>query len=95
MPEQTHARLRLNNLLQRTIGTGALTWEQTQIGSEHSGYWEVVALIRYVPYGRGTGRSIGEAREAAAHEAYAQLYNELNAAGYRPNSTHNMQSVDN
>ncbi|TCD70130.1 hypothetical protein EIP91_004859 [Steccherinum ochraceum] len=78
MAESQHWRLQLNNLLQRSYGTSALSWEQKQLGSQHAGTWEATALIRFVPYGRGRGRTVGEAREAAAQQAYAALHNELN-----------------
>lgn len=37
-------RLRLNNLLQSTWGTAALTWEQTQDQPKHEGFWHVEAF---------------------------------------------------
>ncbi|THH17712.1 hypothetical protein EUX98_g9077 [Antrodiella citrinella] len=75
--ESTHWRLQLNNALQKSYGVTALTWEQNQLGPQHAGRWEAVALIRYTPYGKGQGSTMGEAKEAAARIAYDTLLVEL------------------
>lgn len=72
-----HWRLQLNNLLQRSYGVYALQWRDHHHGLERNGVWESIAYIRGIEYGRGSGPRIGDAHEAAASIAYAQLYAQL------------------
>lgn len=73
-----HWRQRLNNLLQISYGVSALNWEDQQHSSEGTHrYWESVAFIRGIEYGRGTGHRVGDAHEAAAQVVYRQLFDHL------------------
>ncbi|KAI0785300.1 hypothetical protein BC629DRAFT_1440418 [Irpex lacteus] len=65
-----HSRLQLNNLLQRSYGTGALQWQCYQTGPQHISPWIAIAYINGVEYGRGQGHTQGAAKEQAAAAAY-------------------------
>ncbi|KAJ3559003.1 hypothetical protein NM688_g611 [Phlebia brevispora] len=72
-----HKRMQLNNLLQRSYGTHALTWATNQTGPQHSTPWTAVAYINGVEYGRGSGWTQGDAKEQAAGLAYPALYHQI------------------
>lgn len=42
-------RMRLNNLLQATLGAQALRWDTKQAGPEHTTPWTAVALSKSLP----------------------------------------------
>ncbi|KAI0692967.1 hypothetical protein BC835DRAFT_1098814 [Cytidiella melzeri] len=60
-----------------SYGLGALRYENYQTGPQHVAPWVVIAYIREVEYGRGQARTLAEARERAAANAFQQLYAEL------------------
>ncbi|KIJ66361.1 hypothetical protein HYDPIDRAFT_109372, partial [Hydnomerulius pinastri MD-312] len=72
--EPTHRRQALNNYLQRVYGhTRHLTWGTGSQGPHHQPTWLAIAYIAEIEYGRGTGLSIGDAKEAAAGMALSAL----------------------
>ncbi|KAJ3535527.1 hypothetical protein NM688_g6966 [Phlebia brevispora] len=69
--------IKLNDLLQRSYGARALTWETFYYGPAHSSHMVAVAYINGVEYGRGSAWTLHVAREQAAGLAYHALYNQI------------------
>lgn len=69
--------MQLNNLLQITLGTNTLTWEEYQDGPQHIADWVCVAKVKGIEYGRGRAHGRGDAKEQASYQAYVAVHRQV------------------